>query len=100
MNELIKTLRDQLPKAFRQEAFDKEKAHLKDKYTAKAHALAEEYSKRARDKGFLIQTGPGGHFLLIPLVDGKPLEPDAFAKLSEERSESGKATGNTDATSH
>jgi ATP-dependent Lon protease len=83
MNELVKTLREQLPKAFRQEAFDKEKAHLKEKYTAKAHTLAEEYIKRAREKGFLIQAGLGGHFILIPLVDGKPLEPEAFAKLSE-----------------
>ncbi len=83
MNELVKTLREQLPKAFRQEAFDKEKAQLKEKYTAKAHALAEEYIKRAREKGFLVQAGPGGHFILIPLVDGKPLEPEAFAKLSE-----------------
>ncbi len=84
MTELVKTLRAELPKAFRQEAFDKEKAQLKEKYTAKAHALAEEYSKRAREKGFLIQAGPGGRFILIPLVDGKPLEPEEFAKLSEE----------------
>lgn len=84
MNELVKTLREELPKAFRQEAFDKEKAHLKETYTAKAQALAEEYSQRAREKGFLIQAGPGGHFLLIPLVDGKPLAPEAFANLSKE----------------
>jgi ATP-dependent Lon protease len=84
MHELVKTLRQELPKAFRQEAFDKEKAQLKEKYTAKAQALAAEMEAHAREQGFLIQPGPVGHFLLIPLVHGKPLEsPEDFATLSE-----------------
>lgn len=85
MKELVKTLREELPKAFRQEAFDKEKTQLKDMYTAKAHALAAEVEAHARDRGFLIQPGPAGHFILIPIVRGRPLEsPEEFASLSEE----------------
>ncbi len=84
MKELVKTLREELPKAFRQEAFDKEKAQLKEKYTAQAQALAQEIEAHAREKGLLIQPGPAGHFLLIPLVNGKPLDPEEFVKLSEE----------------
>jgi ATP-dependent Lon protease len=84
MNELVKTLREELPKAFRQEAFDKEKAQLKEKYTAQVQALAQEIEAHARQKGLLIQPGPAGHFLLIPLVNGKPLDPEDFVKLSEE----------------
>jgi predicted ATP-dependent protease len=84
MNELVKTLREELPKAFRQEAFDKEKAQLKEKYTAQVQALAQEIEAHAREKGLLIQPGPAGHFLLIPLVNGKPLDPEEFVKLSEE----------------
>ena len=74
MGELIKTLREELPKAFRQEAFDKEKTQLKEKYAAQAQALNEALETRAREKGFLLQAGPGGGIMLVPLVQGKPLE--------------------------
>jgi ATP-dependent Lon protease len=84
LNELVKTLREELPKAFRQEAFDKEKAQLKEKYTARAQALTAEVETHVRDRGFFIQTGSAGHFILIPIIHGKPLEsPEEFAKLSE-----------------
>jgi ATP-dependent Lon protease len=86
MIELVKTLREELPKAFRQEAFDKEKTQLKDKYISQAQALGSELEARARAKGFLIQAGPGGTFVLIPIVEGRPLEgPEEFARLSDEQ---------------
>jgi ATP-dependent Lon protease len=85
MNHLVKTLREELPKAFRQEAFDKEKTQLKEKYAAMAQSLNEQLESRAREKGFFVQSGPGGGIVLIPIVRGKPLEsPEEFARLSEE----------------
>jgi ATP-dependent Lon protease len=84
MAEMVKTLREELPKAFRQEAFDKEKAQLKEKYSSKAQELTETLEARAREKGFLLQTRPDG-IVLIPIVNGKPLEsPEEYARLSEE----------------
>ncbi|MGE0826652.1 MAG: Lon protease family protein [Candidatus Binatia bacterium] len=86
MHDLIKTLQTELPKAFRQEAFDKEKTELKEKYTAKAQALAEEMEGYARDRGFLIQHSATGHFILVPVIHGKPLErPEEYEKLSREQ---------------
>lgn len=83
MTALVKTLQEELPKAFRQEAFDKEKVQLKEKYTAMAQALAEEVTTHAHERGLHIQAGPTGYFILIPLVNGKPIDPDEFSKLSE-----------------
>ena len=83
---MVKTLREELPKAFRQEALDKEKSQLKAKYTAKAHELTTEIEAFAREQGFLIQSSPSGHFIMIPVIDGKPLEsPEEFASLSAEQ---------------
>jgi ATP-dependent Lon protease len=85
MNELVKTLREELPKAFRQEAFDKEKTQLKDKYVTQARALSAEFEARAREKGFAIQASPNGNIILIPIVNGRPLEsPEEFTRLSED----------------
>jgi len=83
MSEMVRTLREELPKAFRQEAFDKEKAQLKEKYATQAQALSRTLETRAREKGFAIQAGPGGSIMLIPVIDGKPLEgPEEFERLS------------------
>jgi lon-related putative ATP-dependent protease len=85
MNDLVKTLKEELPKAFRQEDFDKEKTQLKDKYIARAQELSTELENYAREKGFAIQPGPGGNILLIPIVNGRPLEsPEEFSRLSPE----------------
>lgn len=84
MQELVKTLREELPKAFRQEAFDKEKNQLKAQYTAKAHEQSAEIEAFAREQGFVIQPSASGHFILIPIIEGKPVEsPEEFTRLSE-----------------
>ncbi|MGH9425298.1 MAG: Lon-like protease helical domain-containing protein, partial [Terriglobia bacterium] len=86
MSELLKTLREEIPKAFRQEAFDKEKAQLKEKYAAQAQALNEALETRAREKGFQLQGGAGGGIILIPIVNDKPLEsPEEFTRLTPEQ---------------
>ncbi|NOT53586.1 MAG: AAA family ATPase [Deltaproteobacteria bacterium] len=85
MSELVKTLREELPKAFRQEAFDKEKTQLKEKYAAQARALNEALETRAREKGFVLQANSAGGIILIPVIQDKPLEsPEEFARLTPE----------------
>jgi lon-related putative ATP-dependent protease len=84
MHDLVKTLQEELPKAFRQEAFDKEKNQLKEKYVSQARALSADLETRAREKGFAIQASPDGNIVLIPIVNGRPLEsPEEFTRLSE-----------------
>lgn len=85
MHQLVKTLREELPKAFRQEAFDQEKNQLKDKYVTKVQDLHQSLEAQAKEKGFLIQPGPGGNFILIPIIHGKPIEKhEEFTSLPEE----------------
>jgi uncharacterized membrane protein YccC len=89
MQNLVKTLREELPKAFRQEAFDKEKASLTEKYNKLAQELNAQFAALARERGFQMQTSSRGHVYFIPVVHGKPLQrPQDFAELPDkERSE-------------
>ncbi len=88
MRNLVKTLREELPKAFRQEAFDKEKALLREKYTSQAQELTAAFERLAREKGFLIQAGPGGNVVLVPLVNDQPLQsPEDLSRLSQAEQE-------------
>jgi hypothetical protein len=56
MHELVRTLKEELPKAFRQEAFDKEKSLLTEKYSSRAQELNAQIAALARDRGFVVQT--------------------------------------------
>lgn len=85
MQNLIKTLREELPKAFRQEAFDKEKSLLTEKYNNRAQELNTQFAILARERGFQVQVSSRGHIYFIPIVDGKPLQkPEDFAALTED----------------
>ena len=85
MQELVKTLREELPKAFRQEAFDKEKSQLTEKFNSRAQELNAQFAAVARERGFQVQAGSRGNIYYIPIVNGKPLQrPQDFASLPEE----------------
>ena len=84
MQELVRTLREELPKAFRQEAFDKEKSLLTEKYNARAQELNAQFTALAREKGFVVQSGSRGNIYFIPIVNGKLLQrPEDFASIPE-----------------
>jgi ATP-dependent Lon protease len=85
MQDLVKTLREELPKAFRQEAFDKEKSRLTEKFNNRAQELNAQFATVARERGFQVQAGARGHVYFLPIVDGKPLQrPQDFAQLGED----------------
>lgn len=85
MQDLVKTLREELPKAFRQEAFDKEKSSLTEKYNNRAQELNAQFATLARERGFQVQASSRGHIYFIPVVEGKPLQrPQDFTALPEE----------------
>src|SRR5271156_343888 len=98
MTELVALVLEQLPKAFRREDFDQERAALRDKYNKRAQELFGNLETRARERGFAIQSTPQG-VLFIPLIDGKmPESPEALsktmaAKTDAEREQLGKAQG-------
>ena len=85
MHDLVKTLREELPKAFRQEAFDKEKSQLTEKYHGRAQDLNEQFAALAKSRGFAVQSSPRGNIYFIPIVNGKPLQkPQDFSALPDE----------------
>ena len=99
MTELIGFVLEQLPKAFRREDFDQERAALRDKYNKRAQELFGNLETRARERGFALQSAPTGQVIFIPLIDGKmPESPEALgkamaAKTDAEREQLAKVQG-------
>ncbi|MGH7878260.1 MAG: Lon protease family protein, partial [Candidatus Binataceae bacterium] len=81
MRELIGFILDQLPKAFRQEDFDHERAALREKYSKRAQELFGAFENRARERGLGLRSGPGGQLIFIPLIRGKlPESPEELQR--------------------
>ncbi len=97
MQDLVNYVLDQLPKAFRREDFDQERAALRDKYNRRAQELFGNFEARARERGFALQSTASGQVILIPLIHGKvPESPEELqremqAMADEERERLAKA---------
>jgi len=97
MAELVNFVREQLPKAFRREDFDRERAALREKYNKRLQELFGSLETRAREHGLAIQTVSSGQVIFIPLIGGKmPESPEVLAREMEtlpeqERERLGKA---------
>ncbi len=88
MTELIKSIVEQLPKAFRREDFDQERSALREKYNKRAQELFGGLEQRARERGFAIQGTPNGQLMFLPLVEGKmPESPEALTKAMQAKTE-------------
>jgi predicted ATP-dependent protease len=99
MGELVRFVREQLPKAFRREDFDQERTALREKYNKRAQELFGSLESRARERGFAIQATPTGQVIFIPLIGGRmPQSPEELAREMQalpeaERERLGKVQG-------
>jgi len=81
MQELVNFVLDQLPKAFRREDFDQERAALREKYNRRAQELFGNFETRARERGFALQSTANGQVVFIPLIRGKvPESPEELQR--------------------
>jgi predicted ATP-dependent protease len=88
MTELINSIIEQLPKAFRREDFDQERTALREKYNKRAQELFGGLEQKARAKGFAIQTTPNGQVIFLPLIEGKlPESPEVLNKAIQEKTD-------------
>ncbi len=74
MDKLIEQLNENLPKAFRQENFSKEKEHLSKKYQDRIQQHTERLKSIASERGFDVTFGPSGTISFVPLIEGKHAE--------------------------
>ncbi len=99
MTQLVESIIEQLPKAFRREDFDQERSALREKYNKRAQELFGGLEQKAREKGFAIQTTPNSQVIFLPLIEGKmPESPEALNKAMQEKTDEqrevlGKAQG-------
>ncbi|WP_179131504.1 AAA family ATPase [Candidatus Entotheonella palauensis] len=84
MERLVTHLRETLPKAFQQEAFENEQRELGEKYEQQVRQIQQGFSRFAQEQGFRFQVDPAGNAIFIPMRDGEPMSQEALASLSDD----------------
>ena len=84
MNRFIEDLQNRLPKEFEGKSYQDRVTEIKNRYGEKKQSLFDRLNEMAKQKGLHINRSPSG-YQTIPMLDGKPIPPEEFQKLPEEK---------------
>ncbi len=84
MEGIVEYVVDALKKVFESDEYSQKKNEIEDEYTRKKNELWERLREQASELGFSVQVTPTG-VLTIPIIDGKPITPELFEALPEEK---------------
>jgi hypothetical protein len=83
---LLRGLRDDLPKAFREEAFESEKSSVVESFEQRARTRRDELAEMGKRAGFTLVFAPDGNIAAVPMLDGRPIaSEEEFKQLDPER---------------
>ena len=82
MDELIKTVSIEIPKAFDNNEYENEKNRILEEFQEKRAALVEKLNVAAEKQGFKVKTTPNGIYFL-PIVNGEAISEEDFNNLED-----------------
>ena len=83
MDKFIKDIKEEIKSTFNNDDFEKEKALIKKSFDEARAALLDSLNKKANSYNFTVKSANNGVYML-PLIDGKEIEEEAFEKLPAE----------------
>ena len=86
VEELLKTLKEEIPKTFGSEEYNKRKQEIMEGHQTRYQKAMDALDKEAAEKGLMVQLSPMGA-VVVPIADGKPLSREEFLALPESERE-------------
>jgi lon-related putative ATP-dependent protease len=83
VEELVRTCKQDILRAFESEAYDNQKEQAVGDVQTERSRLLRQLEERARSQGFMIQPTPMG-LVTVPLADGRPMPREQFDQLPVE----------------
>ncbi len=83
MEELLEDLKQNIPKAFDGDDYERQKSVPVKEFQEKRQELLEELNRAAQEKGFALKRTSSG-FVTIPLQDGEQIGEEEYSKLDQE----------------
>jgi lon-related putative ATP-dependent protease len=86
MEELISTLRVQIPEVFESEDYSNRRESLMHTFTQERNTILQGLDAKAGEEGFILNISPTG-LMIFPGKEGKPLGEEELKALSDEERE-------------
>ncbi len=86
MKELLENLRNEVPKAFSSEDYERERTAIMKAFKEKQVTMQEAFVEKAKTFSVLVKWSTTG-FMLVPLLDGQSVSEEDYQKLDEEKKE-------------
>jgi lon-related putative ATP-dependent protease len=83
MEELISTLKVQIPEVFESEDYSGRREALMSGFTQERNKILQDLDAKAGEQGFILNISPTG-LMIFPGKDGKPLSEEELKGLSDE----------------
>jgi lon-related putative ATP-dependent protease len=83
---LLDELKEEIPKAFNTEEYERQKGAILKQFQDSRNALVEKLSKIAQEYGFVLKRTSTG-FISIPIKEGKELSEEEFNQLEQSERE-------------
>lgn len=80
IEDLEAALREDIPKAFDGEEYERQKARIVQEFQRVRSELLEDLTSRAKEMGFALKTSNSG-FLTVPIVEGREIAQDEYGEL-------------------
>lgn len=84
MKKLVESLKQDIPLAFNEENYQKEKAEIVRKFKQERTKMYEKINETALTYGFLIRQTASG-MMTIPMIGGEPMSEEQYNTLSTEQ---------------
>jgi predicted ATP-dependent protease len=86
MDELLKTLKEEIPKTFGSEEYTKQKQEILEVNQKEYQDVMNAMDYEAKGKNLMVQLSPTGA-AVVPLIEGKPMSREEFIALPEKERE-------------
>ena len=86
MAKLIASLKEDLTKSFQLQEYQNQRTVIEEEFTKERERLSNELDALAKSQSFVIEQSPFG-MMLIPLVEGKPLQQGELEKMTPDQKE-------------
>ncbi len=83
MEQLLIDLHEDLPKAFNEESYQKERSQIIKQIQQRSNHIVNTIDAIAKEDNFVIRMSGRG-FVTVPLVDGKPITEEQYKNLDKE----------------
>ncbi len=84
MRDFVVAAQREIPRAFESDEYDRRRRQALNDLAQQRDAIFTSLQSFAQARGFTLEMTPAG-IVTIPVVDGKPITPEDFEKLPEER---------------